>query len=108
MTSHPSVRPSVMLLATLTTGVGISDGAQSTAHLSFYCNCLWYFCAKSETAKHAFEIEMETYKLLLAASKYCVQFDSVLHTLPEIFREYRTGCAGVVQSGRSFPSLHGL
>ena len=41
---------------------------------------------------------METYKLLLAASKYCAQFDPILHMLPELFREYRTSCAGVVQS----------
>ena len=59
-------------------------------------------------SRNVSETEIEAYKLLLAASPYYAQFDSILYMLPELFREYRTGCAGVVQSGRNFPKLRRL
>ena len=37
------------------------------------------FPCKFQNDSNAFETEMKTYKLLIAASKYCAQFDSILH-----------------------------
>ena len=51
---------------------------------------------------------METYKLLIIASRHFAQFDLILHMLPVLFREYQTGCTGVVQSGRSFSKFVGI
>ena len=71
----------------------------------FYCNEIGTgFLLIFRNGKNAFETEMVTYKLLIAASKYSAQFDPILHMLSDLLREYRTGCSGVVLSGR-FPQF---
>ena len=37
-------------------------------------------------------LKWKTYKLL---TEYCAHFDPILHMLPKLFREYRTGYAGL-------------
>ena len=48
---------------------------------------------------------MKTYKLLPAASKYCAQFDSSLHMLPELLSGVPSKLCCFVRPVRNFPRL---
>ena len=64
---------------------------------NFYIILIKLFCGFS----YASESESETYELLI---EYSAQFDSILHMLHELFRDYRTGCVRLCSLIVFFPA----